>query len=119
MKSIEVNGIKVYGYHGCLDEEALVGTWFEADISLEFDYTESALTDDLSKTIDYVRVRELVEKEIKTRSKLIETVIKRMADVLKEEFPHILSMRLKLRKHNAPIGGQVDHVAMVWEESFK
>ncbi len=119
MKRIEVNGIKVYGYHGCLDEEALVGTWFEADVSLEYDYTESALTDDLNKTIDYVRVRELVEQEIKTRAKLIETVIKRMADSLKQEFPGIESMRLVLKKHNAPIGGEVGHVAMVWEESFK
>ncbi len=119
MKRIEVNGIRVYGYHGCLDEEALAGTWFEADVSLEYDYTESALTDDLNKTIDYVKVRELVEVEIKTRAKLIETVIKRMSDSLKKEFPDILSLRLVLRKYNAPIGGEVDHVAMIWEESFK
>lgn len=116
--SIEVNGIRVYGYHGCMEEETMIGTWFEADVAVDYDFTESANTDDLSKTIDYVTIREIAEKNILERSDLIETVIKRMADDLKSSLIGITGVRITLRKFNPPINGDVNHVAVKWEESL-
>lgn len=116
--SIEVNGIRVYGYHGCMEEEAMIGTWFEADVAVDYNFTESALTDDLSKTIDYVAIREIAEKNILKRSDLIETVIKGIADELKTSFSEITGLRITLRKYNPPINGDVNHVAVKWEESL-
>ena len=116
MTFIEVNGIRVYGYHGCLKEEEAIGTWFEADVSVCYDFTESAKEDDLSKTIDYVAIREIAEKHIQQRSKLIETVVYRIARELRATFPEITQLKIRLKKINPPINGQVDNVAVVWEE---
>jgi len=116
MKWIEVNGIKVYGFHGCMHEESLTGTWFEADVAVAFDFSESGLKDDLNLTIDYVRIREIVEKCIKERAKLIETVLQKIVTQIKHEFENIEGLKIKLKKYNPPINGEVDHVAVVWEE---
>ena len=116
MKQINVKGIRVYGFHGCMEEEALMGTWFETDVSVNFDYTASAETDDLSKTTDYVRIREIAEEEMKTRQKLIETVIKRIADRIRGEFAELSGFRIELKKFNPPINGEVNYVSVVWEE---
>lgn len=115
MTVIEVNGIKVYGYHGCMTEESVIGTWFEVDVALGYDFTKSAETDDLSDTIDYVRVKEIVEESVLKRSNLIETVIKNMADSIKSEYD-LEFLRIKLTKHNPPINGNVSNVAVVWQE---
>ena len=49
---VEVNGIKLYAFHGCLLEEEMVGGNYLVDVYLETDFSEAAQTDDLSKTVD-------------------------------------------------------------------
>ena len=39
---IEVTGIEVFAYHGCMDEEALLGGKYIVDIVLSTDFTKSA-----------------------------------------------------------------------------
>ena len=56
MNKIIVEGINVFAYHGCLEEEAKVGTNYTIDVIMETDFSEAAEKDDLSKTIDYVTV---------------------------------------------------------------
>ena len=118
MRTIQVNGIRVFGYHGCLEEEAKVGTWFGVDVEVTFNFSTSAQTDDLSKTIDYVRIREIVEEQVKRRANLIETVIERIAGELKQVFPEITGYKIALRKYSPPINGEVDHVAVTLEERW-
>jgi len=115
MKYIEVKGIKVYGYHGCMDEEAVIGTLFETDVLLGYDYLSSSKSDNLSETIDYVRIKAIVEEQVNIRAKLIETVIKRIVDQITSEFK-LDSLRVKLTKHNPPIDGNVESVSVIWEE---
>ena len=99
-----------------MPEEAKIGTWFEADITVKYDYSASAQNDDLSLTIDYVQIGEIAEEEIKRRAKLIETVIKRIADRLRSELQGLDGFSIKLKKYNPPINGEVDYVAVIWEE---
>ena len=64
MGIIHVSGIRSYAYHGCNEEEARIGGAYLVDIEIETDFEAAALTDDLSKTVDYVEVYEVVKKEI-------------------------------------------------------
>ena len=68
---IQVNGMKFYAYHGCAPHEAVTGTNFIVDCEFEFDFTEAAVTDDLTKTIDYCKVYELTKMEMEIRANLI------------------------------------------------
>lgn len=115
---IEVNGIRLYAYHGCLTEEGKVGGHYVVDVSMSTDFREASETDDLTKTIDYVTVNRIVKEEMAIRSKLIEHVGKRIMDRLKEELPTIYTARVKIIKNTPPINGDVKNVAIIIEEEF-
>lgn len=111
--TIEVNGIKLYAFHGCLTEEGKVGGHYRVDVSITSDFTEAAETDDLSKTVDYVIVNQIVEEEMLIRSKLIEHVGQRIVNRLKAEVQGIDQVTVKIIKICPPINGDVDNVAII------
>jgi len=113
MNKILVEGIKLYAYHGCLEEEAVIGNEYIIDIVLETDFTEAAQTDDLSKTIDYVIVYNIVKAQMAIRSKLIEHVAQRILNELKKEFATLKKTEVKVTKINPPMNGHVERVSVV------
>jgi len=115
MDWVEVVGIEVYGYHGCMDEEGVIGTPFEVDIAVGGDFQRSAITDSLEHTVDYVGLRKIAEEEVKIRAKLIETVAKRIINRILQEQPLVETARVKLKKFNPPIDGVVQYVSIIME----
>jgi dihydroneopterin aldolase len=113
---IEVNGIKLYAFHGCLEEEARIGGHYVVDIEIYTDFSVAATTDDLSKTIDYVHVNAIVKEEMAIRSKLIETVGQRIFSRIKNELKGVSELAVKITKLAPPINGDVDSVAIMIEE---
>lgn len=116
--SIEVNGIKLYAFHGCLPEEEKIGGHYIVDVSVTTDFTDAANEDDLSKTVDYVIINAIVGEEMAIRSKLIEQVGKRIIDRIKQVVKNIYSIRVKVTKLTPPINGDVDNVAIIIEEDI-
>jgi len=113
LHKILVEGIKVYAYHGCLVEEGKIGTNYIVDVTMETDFTEAAKNDDLSKTIDYVVVYDIVKAEMAIRSKLIEQVGQRIVDKLKKQFATLKKVSVKVTKLNPPMNGNVERVSIV------
>ncbi len=113
MNKILVEGIKIYAYHGCLEAEAKIGADYIVDVIIETDFTEAAKTDDLSKTIDYVIVYNIVKAEMAIRSKLIEHVGERIMSALKKEFTTLQKTEVKITKLNPPMNGDVERVSIV------
>jgi len=113
MNKILVEGIKLYAYHGCLEEEAKIGADYIVDIIMETDFTEAAKTDDLNKTIDYVTVYEIVKKQMAVRSKLIEHVGQRIVNELKTELSALKKIEVKVTKLNPPMNGNVERVSII------
>jgi dihydroneopterin aldolase len=114
--TIEVNGIKIYAFHGCLPEEEKIGGHYMVDVMLNTNFSEAALTDELSKTVDYVLINHIVKEEMAIRSKLIEQVGQRIIDRIKREAKGIDFLRVKVTKLTPPINGDVDNVAIIIEE---
>ena len=83
--SIEVSGINIYAFHGCLEEEARIGGNYIVDVYLETDFTQAGLKDELSLTVDYVNVNKIVASEMAIRSNLIEHVGQRIWDKMTAE----------------------------------
>ena len=112
MGVITVSGIKLYAYHGCMEEEAKIGSDYEVDVVLETDLSEAAKSDDLTKTVDYVVVNKIVTEEMAVRSKLLEHVAQRIITKLADNHPKIVYMQVSLAKLNPPINGNVDRVVV-------
>ncbi|MCH2223182.1 MAG: dihydroneopterin aldolase [Crocinitomicaceae bacterium] len=114
--TIEVNGIKVYAFHGCLPEEGKIGGYYVVDVHLTTDFSLAAEQDDLSHTIDYVIVNQIVEQEMAIKSKLIEHVGQRIIMKLRKSLDTIENVRVKVTKISPPINGDVDNVAIIIQD---
>ena len=113
MNKILIEGIRVYAYHGCLQEEAKIGSEYLVTVVLETDFSVAAETDDLNKTIDYVIVYNIVKAQMAIRSKLIEHVAQRIVDALKKEFSTLKKTEVTVTKLNPPMNGNVEKVSVV------
>ena len=65
---IHIEGIKLYGYHGCLDE-AKIGGHYIVDVCLGF--SEAAKTDDTEKQLITAPFTEIAKAEVAVRNKLM------------------------------------------------
>lgn len=115
MGLIEVNGIRVFAYHGCLEEEARIGGHYRVDVAVEGDFTAAETDDHLHDTVDYGRVTATVKEQMAQRSNLIEHVCRRILDALKGQWPAALRWRVRVIKERPPVNGDVDHVVYVLE----
>lgn len=116
MGVIKLKNIRVYAYHGCLLEEGKIGSDYRVDVSVNANLNLSEQSDNLADTVDYVHLNKIVKQEMAIRSKLIETVVKRILDRIFKEIPMVEKADVAVSKINPPIGG---NVAMVTIEMSK
>ena len=112
MSIIRLNNIRVHAHHGCWPEEELIGGDYRVDVESHTDFLQAAIADDLSATVDYVVVKEIVYREMAIRSKLIESVAFRIRESLVHELRNVFSAKVIVTKINAPMGGQVESVSV-------
>jgi dihydroneopterin aldolase len=113
MGIIKVNNIKLYAYHGCLDEEAKIGSEYRVDVVVKADLKKSAKTDTLLDTVDYVHLNHIVKEEMGIRSQLLEEVAQRILDRFFKELRMIKKATVSVSKINPPIGGDVEEVVVI------
>jgi dihydroneopterin aldolase len=109
---INIEGIKLYAYHGCLEEEAKIGGNYIVDVYMTVDFSEAANTDDLRKTVDYCAIYEISKKEMAVRSKLIEEVCQRIFKTIRSAFPQLQTLHVKVTKLLPPMNGDVEKVSV-------
>ena len=114
---VRVNNIKTYSYHGCLDEEGVIGSDYRIDVEVSVKNKIAQQTDDLSQTVDYSDVTKIVVEEMGIRSKLIETVSARIIKRVHNECEHVSSVIVSVTKINPPIEGDVVTVCVVLNSS--
>ena len=105
---ISVEGIECYAYHGCLDEEAIIGGRYLVDDYVEADVSKSFETDHLHDTVDYSMITDVVLKEMAVRSKLIEHVCKRISDALVKNIKAYEKISVRVTKFHPPVNGNVE-----------
>ena len=116
MGIIRLTNIRVFTNHGCLIEEAKIGSEYRVDLEIKADLRKSSETDELADTVDYVHLNRIVVEEMAIRSKLLENVAKRIVVRVFDELPMVSRILLEVSKINPPIGGDVQQVTIVMEE---
>jgi dihydroneopterin aldolase len=113
MGIVRVENIRLYAYHGCLEEEALIGSDYRVDVSVKADLKKAAVTDNLEDTVDYVHIQYIVNEEMKIRSKLLEHAGNRILERIFKEIPMVLKGTVSVSKLNPPIGGNTEAVTVI------
>ena len=113
MGIIQVNNIKLYANHGCLEEEEKIGSEYRVDVEVKANLRKSSKTDDLMDTVDYVHLNYIVKEEMAIRSKLLEEVAQRILNRFFKELKMIKKATVSVAKINPPIGGNVEEVVII------
>lgn len=116
MGTIKLQNIRTFSFHGCLGEEAKIGSDYRVDLEIKTDLRKSSLSDDLKDTVDYVLLNKIVVEEMSVRSKLLEHVAERILTRIFKEIPAVSRILLAVSKLNPPIGGDVEAVTIEMEE---
>ena len=116
MGTIRLQNIRTFSFHGCLEEEAKIGSDYRVDLEIKTDLRKSSMSDDLQDTVDYVLLNKIVVEEMAIRSKLLEHVAQRIVTRIFKEIPAVSRIVLAVSKLNPPIGGDVEAVTIELEE---
>lgn len=116
--TIELKEMKFYAYHGVMPQERNVGNHFVVNLSLTAPLERAVQSDNLDDTINYASVYAIVKEQMEIPSKLIEHVAGRILYALKEAFPELTAVELKLSKLNPPFGGDIHSASICLRETF-
>ncbi|MGL2992871.1 dihydroneopterin aldolase [Flavobacterium sp. TSSA_36] len=117
MGKIKLKNIRTYSNHGCLLEEAKIGSDYLVNLEIECDLSISSLSDQLNDTVDYVLLNRIVVEEMAIRSELLEHVAHRILVRAMNEAPTITKIEVEVSKINPPIGGDVEAVTIIMSKT--
>lgn len=110
---ISLEGLEFHAFHGVYPHERESGNWFEVDISVETRIQEGTIGDDLSRTVNYETLFQLVREEMEKPSRLLETVGELIVERVLNSLSEVRQVEVKISKTNPPIGGKC-RKASVW-----
>ena len=110
---IEIKGIKSFGFHGVFESEKVTGQDFYVDVVLEVDLTRASVSDDVSDTINYAEVTDLVVAQITGDPvSLIEKLAGNIADRIKATYPQAATVSVTVHKPQAPVNAQIKDISV-------
>ena len=106
--TIEVDRVRLYAFHGVSTQEQTVGNEFEVSVAVSYPPSViAAVSDGLDDTISYAEIVDIIKKEMKIPSQLLEHVAGRIAGALLTRWPAIASGYVKVSKIAPPISAQL------------
>ena len=113
--SIHIGALRFYAHHGVLPQEQKVGNYFKVETTLYTDFSRALVTDELTDTLNYAEVCEIISDEMTIPSRLLEHVAGRIINSLRSHYPQITGGRLIVTKEKPPIPGDIRDVSVIVE----
>lgn len=101
---IVLNDVRLYAYHGVMEQERKVGGWFTVTLRVHYTITHAMKTDEVGDTISYADLFDIVKEEMAKPSRLLEHVAGRIGQAVGKRFPQTGHIEVKLLKLNPPMG---------------
>jgi dihydroneopterin aldolase len=112
---IFIEGLEVHGHHGVGREEKLLGQRLLYDVRLTVEDCRAAQTDEVSDTIDYTEVLDLIEKVATAKSySLLERLVQATAEAILHKFP-VDEVWVQVTKPRPPVAHALTSVAAAVE----
>ena len=116
MDKIFLKNIRIYAYHGCMEEEKKIGSDYLVNLIVHTDLNLSCKSDKLKDTVDYVALLDIVKNQMKIRANLLENVADRVVNKIIFQFPSVRKAIVEISKLNPPINGDIDQVMIKREK---
>ncbi len=117
--TVKVENLKIYAFHGCMNEEKVIGSDYIVNITAICFVNKEVFQDVISGTVDYVDLARIAKQEMSIRAKLLEVVVKRIIDRSFEEITVLNKISVTVSKINPPINADVEAVSVTMAEERK
>ncbi len=115
---IDIQGLRLYAYHGVFPEENTLGQEFKIDLILTVSHAFSLMDDKLEYVLSYWDALETVKALFTGKTfKLLETAAQTILEGL-AQYPHIRHAKIHLKKLTPPIPVTVDYVGVIIEKNY-
>jgi len=99
-----IDNLEVFANHGLFEEENKLGQKFIFDIECELNYKKAMFSDEMTDSISYADIAEVVVKTATTNTfNLLERLAGEILKNIFTEFSQIENINLKINKPGAPI----------------
>ena len=99
-----IDNLEVFANHGLFEEENKLGQKFIFDIECELNYKKAMFSDEMTDSISYADIVEVVVKTATTNTfNLLERLAGEILKNIFTEFSQIENINLKINKPGAPI----------------
>lgn len=105
---ISLRNVRFHAFHGVMPQERRVGGDFLVNLRVGYPLEQAVQSDEVSDTLNYAALYEVVKTEMMQPSNLLEHVAGRIAEAIAERFPQVTSIDLALTKQNPPMGADCD-----------
>ena len=113
MDEIVIKDLEVFGYHGVLEAEKVLGQKFIVSIKLKTVLREAGCSDQLEDTTSYAEIIDKVVEFFSTEKyNLIETVAEHLCEMILLNYSKIHSVDVSIKKPWAPIHHNMDCVGV-------
>ncbi|MCJ2095671.1 dihydroneopterin aldolase [Methylobacterium sp. J-072] len=110
---IEVARIAVFGRHGLLPEEAVLGQRFYISLEAGLDLAPAGRSDDVAHTVSYADLTQIaVEIATERRFNLIEALAEAIAAAILDRFAPVETITVRIDKPSAPVPAILDGVSV-------
>lgn len=103
--TIKLKDIHLFAFHGVMQQEREIGAWYTTDIKLTINDHACTATDDITGTVSYADVYDIICREMKTPSALLEHVCSRICESIYNAFGQVAAIEITLCKDTPPMGG--------------
>ena len=111
MLTIELNDLRFYAFHGLHEEENKIGGDFSVDVEINY-LSQNFPIKNIDETVDYTSIYQLVKDIMSHTEPLLETVAGKIAASIFNNFSHVQSATVTIKKINPPIIAFEGHVAV-------
>lgn len=104
--TIRLNGVRFYSRIGVAEQERTVGNEYTVSVTIRYDAGQFK-REDLSSTISYAEVYEVVKDKMSEERLLLETVAKDIADEISSRWSEAEEITVGIDKTAPPVAGIV------------
>ena len=105
---IILRNVRFHAFHGVMPQERKVGADFLVNLRVGYPLEQAMQSDEVSDTLNYAALYEVVKTEMMQPSNLLEHVAGRIAEAIVKHFSQVTYIVLDLTKQNPPRGADCD-----------
>ena len=103
-----LRNVRCFAFHGVMPQERQVGGYYLVTLRVGYPLEKAMQSDEVSDTLNYAALYDLLMKEMAQPSNLLEHVAQRIAMAIETDYPLVTSIDLEVTKQNPPMGADCE-----------